>query len=193
MVADTLLPTAGAREFHTLTMDLRAAGLFKRRLGYYSLKVILTAGAFVGGWIGFFLLGDSWATLGLAVFIGVTATQLGFIGHDAGHRQIFASPRANRLLGLLIGNGLIGLSYGWWVPKHSAHHAHPNVPGRDPDIGAGLPTTANSDPMVGKQRGITGWLDRWQAELFFPLMLLRSTGLYVSGFLDLYRRRDRSV
>ena len=38
------------------------------------------------------------------------------------------------------------------------------------------------------------WLDRRQAELFFPLMLLRSTGLYVSGFQDVVRRRrDRSV
>jgi fatty acid desaturase len=36
-------------------------------------------------------------------------------------------------------------------------------------------------------------LRRRQAELFFPLMLLRSTGLYVSGFLDLLKRRDRGA
>jgi fatty acid desaturase len=71
------------------------------------------------------------------------------------------------------------MSYGWWVPKHGAHHAHPNESGLDPDIGPGL---------------TGGWLDRWQAGLFFPLMLLRSTGLYVSGVQDLVRRRgDRSV
>jgi fatty acid desaturase len=170
-------PAAGAGDFHDLTMHLRAAGLFDRRLGYYGMKVALTVAAFVGGWVGFFLLGDSWATLGVAVFLGIVGTQLGFLGHDAGHRQIFESRRANRLLGLGIGNGLIGMSYGWWVPKHGAHHAHPNEPGRDPDIGVG-----------------PGFLDRWQAGLFFPLMLLRSTGLYVSGVQDLVRRRsDRSV
>jgi fatty acid desaturase len=141
--------------------------------------------------VGFFLLGDSWATLGLAVFLGVVATQLGFLGHDAGHRQIFESRRANRLLGLGIGNALIGLSYGWWVPKHNAHHAHPNEPGRDPDIGLGMPSAAPSD---APRRGIGAWMNRRQAELFFPLMLLRSTGLYVSGFQDAYRRRkDRSA
>ncbi len=182
------LPIAGPRDFHNLTMDVRAAGLFKRRLGYYWVKVVLTVGAFVAGWVGFFLLGDSWATLGIAVFLGVVATQLGFIGHDAGHRQIFESRRANRVLGLGIGNGLIGMSFGWWVPKHGAHHAHPNELGRDPDIGLGVAVPGGAD-----QRGLAGWLDRYQAELFFPLMLLRSTGLYVSGFQDLYRRRDRSV
>jgi fatty acid desaturase len=176
-VATAVVSAAGACDFHDLTMDLRAAGLFDRRLGYYGVKVALTVAAFVGGWVGFFLLGNSWTTLGIALFLGIVGTQLGFLGHDAGHRQIFESRRANRLLGLGIGNGLIGLSYGWWVPKHGAHHAHPNEPGTDPDIGVSGPS----------------WLGRWQAGLFFPLMLLRSTGLYVSGFLDLYRRRDRSV
>jgi fatty acid desaturase len=183
---DTTLQ-AGPREFHHLTVAVRAAGLFDRRLGYYSGKVGLTVAAFAAGWVCFFLLGDSWATLGLAVFLGVVATQLGFIGHDAGHRQIFESRRANRLLGLGIGNALIGMSYGWWVPKHNAHHAHPNEPGRDPDIGAGPPSTGQPDAA---RHGLGAWMDRYQAELFFPLMLLRSTGLYVSGFQDVYRRRD---
>ena len=193
-IQTTLTPLAGPREFHHLTLDVRAAGLFKRRLGYYSVKVFLTVAAFGGGWAAFFLVGDSWATLMIAVFLGVVATQLGFIGHDAGHRQIFQSRRANRLLGLGIGNGLIGLSYGWWVPKHNAHHAHPNEEGLDPDIGVGLPSARRADEVAGKRGGLSGWLDRWQAELFFPLMLLRSTGLYVSGFQDVIRRRrDRSV
>jgi fatty acid desaturase len=184
---------AGPLEFHHLTQDLRAAGLFARRLGYYWVKVALTVVAFAAGWAAFFLIGDSWATLAIAVVLGVVATQLGFIGHDAGHRQIFESRRANRLLGLGIGNGLIGMSYGWWVPKHNAHHAHPNEPGRDPDIGAGLPGAPDaSDGGAVERGGVTGWLGRHEAALFFPLMLLRSTGLYVSGFQDIFRRRDRS-
>ena len=193
-IQSTLIPLAGPREFHHLTLDLRAAGLFKRRLGYYWVKVVLTVAAFGAGWAGFYLLGDSWATLAIAVFLGVAATQLGFLGHDAGHRQIFESRRANRLLGLGIGNALIGLSFGWWVPKHNSHHAHPNEPGRDPDIGAGLPSTSQADRLGGSQRDLSGWLDRRQAALFFPLMLLRSTGLYISGVQDVIRRwSDRSV
>ena len=188
----TLTPVAGPREFHHLTLDVRAAGLFDRRLGYYWVKVILTLAAFGAGWAGFVLLGASWATLAIAVFLGIAATQLGFLGHDAGHRQIFESRRANRLLGLGIGNALIGMSFGWWVPKHNAHHAHPNEPGRDPDIGVGLPSGHHvSDEPADVRRGLTGWMGRHEAALFFPLMLLRSTGLYVAGFQDVFRRRDR--
>jgi fatty acid desaturase len=88
---------------------------------------------------------------------------------------------------------LIGLSYGWWVPKHNAHHAHPNERGRDPDIGVGvLSPHQPSGHQAGERSGLARWLDDRQAALFFPLMLLRSTGLYVSGFQDLLRRRDRS-
>ncbi len=186
----------GAREFHHLTLDVRAAGLLERRLGYYGVKVVLTVAAFGAGWLAFCLLGDSWATLAIAIFLGVAATQLGFLGHDAGHRQIFESKRASRFLGLVIGNALIGMSYGWWVPKHNSHHAHPNEPGLDPDIGAGLPSAAThrDDGPTGTRPGVARWLDRRQAQLFFPLMLLRTTGLYVSGFQDLIRRRnERSV
>jgi len=187
-VQTTTLDAAPLRDFGSLVQEVRAAGLLDRRHGYYWAKIILTVAAFVAGWACFFILGASWATLGVAVFLGVMSTQLGFLGHDAGHGQVFESRRANRLLGLIVGNGLIGLSFGWWVPKHNAHHAHPNQVGRDPDIEVRV--AAAPDGGTGAYRGLAGWLTRWQAALFFPLMLLRSTGLYLSGAKDLIRRRD---
>ncbi len=180
-------------DFRALTTKVRAAGLLDRRLGYYAAKITFTLGAFAAGWWAFFALGRSWATLGVAVLLGILSTQLGFLGHDAGHRQIFRSPKANRLLGLLVGNGLIGLSFGWWVPKHNAHHAHPNGIGRDPDIGVGLIGAPSPDDQGWGASRLAGWMARRQAELFFPLMLLRSTGLYISGIQDLIRRRDRAA
>jgi fatty acid desaturase len=30
--------------------------------------------------------------------------------------------------------GLVGLSYGWWISKHSRHHANPNHELDDPDL-----------------------------------------------------------
>ena len=38
------------------------------------------------------------------------------------------------LLGPALGNLVNGLSYGWWVGKHNAHHAHPNDLEIDPDV-----------------------------------------------------------
>jgi fatty acid desaturase len=64
----------------------------------------------------------------------VVFTQIGFLGHDAGHRQVFASRRASYLAGLLLRNLGIGLSYDWWVGKHNRYHAHPNTKDAGPDI-----------------------------------------------------------
>lgn len=191
-LATAALPTAPT-DFATLSMRVRAAGLLDRRLGRYSVVIVLTLGAFAAGWAAFFALGASWATLGVAALLGILSTQLGFLGHDAGHRQIFASRRANRVLGLVVGNGLIGLSFGWWVPKHNAHHAHPNEIDRDPDVGVGLIRPPRVHEREHRTHRLARWMTRRQAELFFPLMLLRSTGLYAAGIQDLIRRRDRAA
>ena len=187
------VPALRSEAFRALARQVRAAGLLERRLGYYSAKIAFTFAAFGGVWVLFFAEGASWGALGVAVLLGIVSTQLGFLGHDAGHRQVFSSARANRLLGLISGNALIGLSFGWWVPKHNAHHAHPNEVDHDPDIGVGIMTAPGAGEGDGGRRNLGRWLARRQAEFFFPLMLLRSTGLYVSGAQDLLRRRDRAA
>jgi fatty acid desaturase len=156
------------------------------------LKITLTIFFFLAAWVLFVIVGNSWTTLAVAALAGFTFTQLGFIGHDAGHNQVFGTRRRNRLLGLAVGNVLIGLSFGWWVHKHNAHHAHPNEVGRDPDIGAGVPL-APLDIQGNGHRPLELWLARWQAPLFFPLMLLRSGGMHVLGAKRLLRQRDHAA
>jgi fatty acid desaturase len=155
------------------------------------VKITLTIAAFSAAWVLFVIVGNSWATLAVAPLLGMMFTQLGFIGHDAGHNQVFRTRRRNRLLGLIVGNALIGLSFGWWVPKHNAHHAHPNEMGRDPDIGEGAALAPSDGPDNGRGP-LASWLARWQAQLFFPLMLLRSGGMHVLGIQRLLRRRDHA-
>src|SRR5271169_2775476 len=177
--------------FRALALQVRAMGLLDRRPGYYGLKITLTIVAFLAGWVLFVIVGNSWMTLAVAALAGIIFTQLGFISHDAGHNQVFGTRRRNRLLGLTVGNALIGLSFGWWVPKHSAHHAHPNEMGRDPDIGEGV-VLASSGAPGDRPGALASWLARWQAPLFFPLMLLRSVGLHVLGIKRLLQQRDRA-
>src|SRR5580658_3499508 len=180
-------------DFGILARQVREAGLLDRRFGYYGVMIPITVAAFALGFAALILIGSSWWALLIAGFLGLTFTQLGFVGHDAGHHEVFRTREANRLLGLAVGNVLIGMSFGWWVPKHSAHHAHPNEVGRDPDIGDGpAPSTAlgGSDSSEGR---IAGFLSRWQAPLFFPLMVLRSTGIHVLGIQRLLRQRDRTA
>ena len=177
--------------YRALARQVRAMGLLDRRPGYYRVKITLTILAFFAGWALFVMVGNSWAALAVAPLVGMMFTQLGFIGHDLGHNQVFGARRRNHLLGLIVGNALIGLSFGWWVPKHSAHHAHPNELGLDPDIGEGVVLASSGAPGNGR-RSLASWLARWQAPLFFPLMLLRSVGLHVLGIKRLLGQRDRA-
>jgi len=184
---------SASEDFRSLAVQIRDAGLLDRRPGYYCVKIVLTITAYAAGWAGLLVVGNSWAALGVAAFLGVMFTQLGFVGHDAGHQQVFRSRRTNGLLGLAVGNALIGLSFGWWVSKHNAHHAHPNQVGRDPDIGEGLVVFASTDRLAGEHGDLMRLLERGQTWLFFPLMLLRSAGLHVSGIQRLLRQRDRAA
>jgi fatty acid desaturase len=88
-------------------------------------KITITIGLFAAGWAVFGLLGRSWYQLLIAAFLAIAVTQVAFLGHGAGHRQVFASRHANDLVGFLHGNLLVGLSFGWRVDKHSRHHATP--------------------------------------------------------------------
>jgi len=189
----TVGTTSAPPDFRELATRIYDAGLLRRRLGYYGVKIPLTIAVFAGGWCALFFVGNSWFALLIAAFLGVMSTQLGFVGHDAGHQQVFGSRRANMLLGMGVGNALVGVSFGWWVPKHSAHHAFPNQVGRDPDLDIGL--VPNDQRPDGNQatHGISRFMATWQAWLFFPLMLLRSTGLHVLGIQRLLRNRDRAA
>ena len=180
-------------QFRVLATQVREAGLLRRRHGYYGVKISLTVAACAAGWAGLLLVGNSWATLGVATFLGLIFTQLGFVGHDAGHQQVFGSRRANGLLGLAVGNALMGVSFGWWVPKHSAHHAHPNEVGRDPDLGEGVVTYRAPDDASGPPSRTSILLARAQVPLFFALMAFRSLGLHVSGIQRLLRQHDRAA
>ena len=61
-------------------------------------------------------------------------TQFAFLGHEAGISRC-CGPAAPTTLGIVAGNLLVGLSYGWWLDKHNRHHANAESRGTDPDIG----------------------------------------------------------
>lgn len=102
---DTLpVPNTGSRDYADLAKTIRQSGLLRRRHGYYAMKISLNVLAFAGGWVAFFHVGDSWWQLFLAVFFAVMFAQLSFIGHDAGHKQIFRTGRANDVVGFWHGD-----------------------------------------------------------------------------------------
>jgi fatty acid desaturase len=184
-------PLAGSRgsEYAVLSRRVRQAGLLDRRLRYYAWKMTLTGLALAAGWAAFAVLGNSWWQLGTAAFLAVIFTQVGFLGHDAGHRQVFRTRRANYVTALLCGNLCIGLSIGWWTAKHNRHHAHPNTEGADPDIMIGA--LAFSPAQARASRGIRRLACRYQAWLLLPMLFLEAASLHASSVKAMTRRACR--
>ncbi len=172
-------PLAKGSDYAELSRQVREAGLMDRRPWRYAGRIALSVALLAGGWTAFVLVGNSWWQLAVAVFLAIIFTQLSFVGHDAGHRQIFASRRASYILGILLGNLGIGLSYGWWVGKHNRHHAHPNTEDADPDIA--MKVLAFTPGQARISQGVFAWLFRWQAYLFFPLLLAEAFSLHVAS------------
>jgi fatty acid desaturase len=182
--------SARGSQYAGLSRRVRQAGLLDRRLRYYTWKIALTALALAAGWTTFAVLGDSWWQLGTAVFLAVVFTQIGFLGHDAGHRQVFRTRRANYVLGVLCANLATGLSYGWWTGKHNRHHAHPNTEGADPDIM--LSVLAFSGAQARRSRGVQRLVFRYQAYLLVPMLLLEAISLHAAGIRAMTRRACRN-
>jgi fatty acid desaturase len=176
-------------EYSALLRQVKSAGLLDRRRGYYIAKMAVTGALLVGGWAAFIGLGDTWWQLLVAGFLAFVFAQLGFIGHDAGHSQIFRSRRANYVAGLLHGNLGIGLSYGWWVDKHNRHHAHPNHEEKDPDVA--IAALAFSTRQASAKQGLTRFIARHQRYLFVPLLMLEAVQLHAASIRALAQRGVR--
>jgi fatty acid desaturase len=142
------------------------------------------------GWGAFAVLGESWWQLVIAAFLGVVFTQVAFVGHDAGHRQIFRSRRANDLVGLVHGNLLVGVSFDWWVAKHNRHHSNPNHEDLDPDIS--ITAVAFTADQASSRHGLVRLLARYQAWLFFPLLLLEAAHLHLASGKAVLRGSGRA-
>lgn len=142
-------------------------------------------------WAGFFvhlsLLVASLAWLALAgslalqlvlnaALLSLAVVQLGFLGHDAAHRQLLRGPRGSRVLGLLLWNLLCGISASWWEDKHRRHHRHPHVQGQDPDL---YDVFAFQAEALADRPAWRRWAGRHQAWLFLPLVAC--TAAYFQG------------
>ncbi|WP_372593216.1 fatty acid desaturase [Actinotalea sp.] len=175
-------------EFTALTRTVSDAGLMRRRHGWYWTRFGLLTGLLVAMGVAFVLIGHSWWQLALAAGLALVLGQVMFLGHDAAHRQIFASGRWNDWASLVIANLYAGMSYGWWQHKHSRHHAKPNQVGADPDISGEVILFHTQEREVAT--GAKAWFLKRQGWLFFPLLLLEGLNLHVSGVRTIFGRGE---
>jgi fatty acid desaturase len=173
------------RDYTQLSSQLKQAGLMERRRGWYAAKIGSNLVLLAGGWAAFAILGDSWWQLAIAGCLAVVFAQIAFVGHDAGHRQIFRARRANDLVGLLHANLGVGVSFDWWVGKHNRHHSNPNHEDLDPDIS--IVALAFTADQASSRHGLVRLIARYQAWLFFPLLLLEAAHLHLASIKAILR------
>ncbi|WP_285115332.1 acyl-CoA desaturase [Leifsonia sp. fls2-241-R2A-40a] len=169
--------------YSELLGQVRAEGLLERRRGFYIAMFSGVAIALVGAFAGLILLGDSWFTLLIAAALGIIFTQFAFLAHEASHRQVFTSGPANDRAGRFVATWLVGMSYQWWMTKHTRHHANPNTIGKDPDIARDTVSFTEAD--AARSTGLLRVLTRRQGYLFFPLLLLEGVNLHVTSLRSL--------
>jgi len=179
--AQTFPPFAHA--YKSVSQTARDRGLLARTPWFYTFVGAALALALGGCVTGFILLGASWFQLLIAGALGIVFTQVAFLAHEAGHRQILGSGPAGDRLARLLGNGVVGLSYSWWTSKHNRHHGNPNRVGKDPDIEIDTISFLASD--AAKARGLRAVITRHQGWLFFPLLAFEGLNLHLLAFKHL--------
>lgn len=185
---------AATGSYQELSRVVREAGLLGRTRWFYITLLAALGTALAGLTAGSVLLGHSWFQLLLAGALGVLLTQVAFVAHEASHRQVFTSGRANDRLGRILANGVVGISHAWWMSKHSRHHANPNQLGKDPDIA--MDTIVFVEQDARGRTGFKGALTKVQGWAFFPLLLLEGLNLHLTSIRSLIgsgRSRPRTV
>ncbi len=190
MTATIAPEPAPSSDFAALKGRIKQAGLLDRQPAFYIRSILAKTVALIASLAVFVVFRtDPGVLVADAIVLAVVFGQLGFQLHDAGHRQMFESGRWNVVVGLVTGNLLLGLSYGWWVDKHNRHHANPNHVEMDPDIGPGVISYSEEQALASK--GIRRFVAKRQAALFFPLLLGLGWAMHWKGFTFLWRERSR--
>ncbi|RUA20264.1 MAG: hypothetical protein DSY79_11570, partial [Chloroflexi bacterium] len=109
------------RDYLELKRRITQAGLLERQYGYYAWKIPSVA-AMVATSVAVLVIfsGTLWIQMLNAVFLALTVTNLGFLGHDSGHRQSFKKPKYNDWVLLAVGF-MTGMTPSWWQDKHNTH------------------------------------------------------------------------
>lgn len=187
------LSSRATTRFHDVLTLVRAEGLLAKRPSFYIIRLVVLSVVAAGFWTlailtGFALDQSQWWILlgfGLAALLGITSAQYGFIAHEAAHRQVFRSNRANDALGLVLANLFAGLSYGFWLRKHNKHHQRPNQIGEDPDIAIRVLSFTTESKLAKK--GVERWFSDRQGYLFPLLLFFTGFDLLLDSMLALGR------
>src|SRR5919112_213687 len=183
-----LTPRVGTNEYAELKRIIKQQGLLDKQPAYYTYKILLTLGMLALSLTFLVVIDNLWLQLLNAAYLAFVFTQIGFLGHDFGHRQIFSAARKNTI-GSLMFTLFVGVSGELWVRRHNQHHANPNNIDLDPDIDA--PVIAFTREEACRKQGIARFIVKYQAYLFFPITCLLPFSRHVDGIQFLLQKQGK--
>lgn len=187
-MSNSTTETPDNQSYATLKKMIVERGLLEKQPGFLTYKIIVTFAMLLVSVAILFLTDNIWVQLVNAAYLAFVFGQVGFIAHDTGHRQGFHTTKQNDFFGLIHGNLLVGMSYGWWMDKHNQHHAHPNREDTDPDIA--IPVIAFSEKAALEKRGIPRFIVKYQKFFFLPLLLFEAYSLHVGSIIFFMKKKN---
>src|SRR5215210_36351 len=97
----SLAPCVGTNEYAELKRIIKQQGLLDKQPTYYTYKILLTLGMLALSLTFLLVIDNLWLQLLNAAYLAFVFTQIGFLGHDFGHRQIFSAARKNTIGSLM--------------------------------------------------------------------------------------------
>jgi fatty acid desaturase len=184
--------TRDSAEYAELRRTIVGAGLLQSQPAYYVSKFVATAFMLGIGLAVLFLAAalPGWLQVANVVYLAFVFGQIGLLGHDVAHLQVFRSTRLVNLFGLVLGNLLLGIGMGWWRESHNgAHHNNPNHFDLDPNID--FYVLAFTPEQGRRKPPALQWVIRHQARLITLFACLQIVSLHVQTveFLNKWWRR----
>lgn len=168
---------------------LKQRGLLDKQPVYYTYKILLIMSLLALGLVFLLVVNNFWLQLFNTIYLAFVFTQIGLIGHDAGHRQIFCTIWKNDVVGLIAGNLLLGMSHSWWLDKHNKHHSHPNQVDSDPDID--IPFFSFTEEAAQSKQKFARFITKYQAYMYIILSIVISFRFRFIGFQYFFQRKSK--
>ena len=185
-LADETANNLRTNHYPELRRIIKEQGLLDKQPAYYCYKILSTLGLLAASIAFLVIFDDFWLQLIDAAFLAFVFGQIGYLGHDAGHRGVFRSIRGNEITGLSA-SFLIGLSRTWWITQHNQHHSTPNDLELDPHTT--LPFLAFSQESARSKSRFMRFVVGYQAFYFVPLLLVEGLGIRLASIQFMLTRR----
>ena len=181
------MSTSGA-DIVQLRSLVREKGLLSPQPFYNTCQILTTVFLFAGSLLLLVSLGvhNIWLLILSAALMAFASGQMGFIGHNTNHGQLYRNHCWQRsiiesAIALILCN-----SPHWWANKHTkGHHSSPNQPGKDPDIlKRFLRFSSNNTWRIAR------FIERNQGYLYLPAFFLEGLAIRYSSFKYLITRKN---